>query len=149
MDPLTALSLAANVCQFVEYAIKIVSKGNKLRNSPDGLLVEHADLYAASRTIIELNNRLVTSAREHSQAVGFSADAGSDEIKRACEAINQVAGELIETLEKLRLPSHAGRWRSMRQAVKAVAGKSGVEKMKNDLAVQRQRLDTALLTSLW
>jgi len=30
-----------------------------------------------------------------------------------------------------------------------VAKKNGVEKMKNDLAVQRQRLDTALLSSLW
>jgi hypothetical protein len=62
------------------------------------LLVEHADLYAASRTVIELNNRLVTAARAHSQAV---------------------------------------------------AGKNGVEKMKADLAVERQRLDTALLSSIW
>jgi hypothetical protein len=149
MDPLTALSLAANVCQFVEYATKIVSKGNKLRNSPDGLLVEHADLYATSRTVIELNNRLVTSAEDHSLAVGVVASADSLEIERACKAINQVAGDLLQALDKLRLPRHAGRWRSLRQAVKAVAGKSGVEKMKNDLAVQRQRLDSALLASLW
>ena len=149
MEPLSALSLAANVCQFVEYATKIVSKGNKLRSSPHGLLVEHADLYAASRTVIELNNRLVIAARAHSQAVGFGANPDSDEIQRACTAINHIASDLIRTLDKLRLPSHAGRWRSMRQAVKAVAGKNGVEKMKADLAVERQRLDTALLSSIW
>jgi len=149
MDPLSALSLAAIVCQFVEYAGKIVSKGNKLRNSPDGLFVEDADLQAASRTMIHLNDRLITAAKTHSQAVGFLSMPASDEIQRACVALNQTARELIETLEELRLPSRAGRWRSMRQAVKAVAKKNGVEKMKNDLAVQRQRLDTALLSSLW
>ena len=149
MDPLSAFSLAACVCQFVEYATKIVSKGNKLHKSADGLLVEHRDLLAATETVLELNNRLVTSAWKHSQAIGLQSTAADHDIQRACKAINQVATDLIETLESIRLSDHAGRWRSMRQAVKAVAGKSGVEKMKNDLAVQRQRLDTALLSSLW
>ncbi|TAQ86208.1 hypothetical protein B7494_g5468 [Chlorociboria aeruginascens] len=47
------------------------------------------------------------------------------------------------------MPSQKGRWRSMRQAVKATIGKHAVDKMRNDLAVERQRLDTALLTSIW
>jgi len=114
MDPLSALSLAAIVCQFVEYASKIVSNGNKLPNSPDGLFVEDADLQAASRTMIHLNDRLITAARTHSQAVRFLSMPASDEIQRAYVGLNQTTRELIETLEELRLPSRAGRWRSMR-----------------------------------
>jgi hypothetical protein len=149
MEPITALGLAANVCQFVEFAAKIVSKGQKLRNAPEGLLIEHANIYSATRRVIELNNRLVASAKEHSEHTGVLGNPADDQIQRACKEINQVAADLIEALEKLRLPKNAGRWKSMRQAVKTVVGKNGVEKMKNDLMVHRQRLDTALLTSLW
>ncbi|RYO88064.1 hypothetical protein DL766_007115 [Monosporascus sp. MC13-8B] len=149
MDPITAFSLAANVCQFVEFTVKVVSKGNKLHSSPNDLLVEHADLYATSRNVIDLNNRLVASAKEHSQHVGSLATEFDDEIERACKAMNHVASDLLKVLDDLRMPSHKGRWRSMRQAVKAMIGKSAVDKMKNELTVQRRRLETALLSSLW
>jgi 2',3'-cyclic-nucleotide 2'-phosphodiesterase (5'-nucleotidase family) len=149
MDPLAALSLAGNVCQFIEFALQVVSKGNKLRKAPDGLLIEHNDLYTASLKIIDLNNRLVTSAQEYCDHVGHSGIATDDEIERACEAMNQAANNLINILNKLRMPAHRGRWKSMRQAVKAVIGKSAVDAIKNELVVQRQRLDTALLSSLW
>jgi hypothetical protein len=143
------MGLAANVCQFVDFAIKVVSKGHKLHNAPDGLLVEHANLYETSLKIIDLNNRLVTSAREHRQVIATLGTAADDEIQRACQAMNCVASDLLKILDKLRMPDQKGRWRSMRQAVKAMVGKTAVDKMKNDLVIHRQRLDTALLTSLW
>lgn len=147
MDPITAFGLAANVCQFVDFTIRVVSTGNKLRKSADGLLVEQADLYATSLKIIDLNNRLVESAKNHSQYVGLLGT--NREIQQACDGMNQVASDLVKVLDSLRMPHQKGRWKSMRQAVKAMVGKDGVDKMKSELLVHRQRLDTALLSSLW
>jgi hypothetical protein len=38
MDPLTALSVAGNIVQFVDFAIRIVAKGNYIYHSSDGYL---------------------------------------------------------------------------------------------------------------
>ncbi|KAL2838588.1 hypothetical protein BJX68DRAFT_272530 [Aspergillus pseudodeflectus] len=150
MEPMSAISLAASVCQFVDFACRIISKGNKLRGARHGLLVEDADLLAASTRVVELNNRLVDSLGVYSRSERGSLEMEARaQINAACRGLNHVATELIDTLNKLRLPGGSGRWRSMRQAVKAVRGRQGVEKMKNDIIVYQQRLNTALLISIY
>jgi hypothetical protein len=42
MDPLTALSVAACVVQFVDYGTKLLSKGRELYKSADGALWENS-----------------------------------------------------------------------------------------------------------
>jgi hypothetical protein len=149
MEPMSAISLAASVCQFVDFACRIISKGNKLRGARHGLLVEDADLLAASTRVVELNNKLVDSLGTYSRSERGSLEVEARaQINAACRGLNQVATELIDTLNKLRLPGGSGRWRSMRQAVKSVRGRQGVEKMKNDIIVYQQRLNTALLISI-
>lgn len=149
MDPVSALSLAANVCQFVDFCIQIVSKGNKLRKSTDGRLVEHADLYAASSRIKQLNDPLLEYTRQCSPPAEFLGSATNSEINKACTALNQVANELLYALNKLRTTAKGGKWASLRAAVKATLGKQKVERLKNELGIQQQRVDSALLSAIW
>ena len=41
MNALTVIGLTANIFQFIEFGIKMVSKGNQIYRSADGRLPEH------------------------------------------------------------------------------------------------------------
>jgi len=63
MDPLTALSVAAAVVQFVDYGTRIVAKGTNLYKSADGALTENIELETASIRLQGLGGTLQDSLR--------------------------------------------------------------------------------------
>ena len=52
MDPLTALSIAGSVVQFVDFAITVVSKGNRIYRSGGGLSEKHHDLEIVCKDLL-------------------------------------------------------------------------------------------------
>ena len=53
---LAALSVASSVVQFVDFSVKVISKGNKYYRSTDGALVENTELVATVETFRRLND---------------------------------------------------------------------------------------------
>jgi hypothetical protein len=53
MDPLTAVSLAANVVQFVDFATRLVSAGNELRLSSKGALAINLEIEGVTKRLTE------------------------------------------------------------------------------------------------
>lgn len=137
------------MCAFVDFALKIVTKGHKLYKSTNGLLVEHSDIYATSVTLIRLNNELVKSMQEHRKPAGFYETETDRQIVKACVALNDIAGELSSALDGLRLSRRHGRWESIRQALKAVLGVNKVEGLRSQLVQEKREVDSAVLRSIW
>lgn len=54
MDPLTALGLASNVVQFIDFGLKVISKARQLGESVDGTLKENSEIEDVTRRFIEL-----------------------------------------------------------------------------------------------
>ena len=55
LDPLSALSVAASVVQFLDFGNKIVSKGIQAYKSNDGALIENAEIEEATQRLAQLS----------------------------------------------------------------------------------------------
>lgn len=58
MEPLSAVALAGNALQFLEFAVKLVSKGRQIHTSRDGLLIDYADVAITAACLNELSRQL-------------------------------------------------------------------------------------------
>jgi len=148
MDPFSALSVAANIVQFVVYGINIVSKGNKLYKSVDGALIENTELQEAT-------SRLQQLTRTFQESLGQSLPRGSSAqddqaLEKICDECAAVSQQMIEKLEKLKVPKDHPhkKWKSFRQALKSVWSKDKIEEVAQKLANLRLELDTHVLMSV-
>jgi len=146
LDPLSALGLASNIVQFVDFTAKLVSKGHKIYQSDNGTLIENDELEATTRKIIDLNNRVVDSFERSPHRAEF--DKTDRDIKDICISCNKIAEQLLKVLETLKPGVRHSKWHSFRQALKSVWTKEKIEKLKAELDGYRKHLDTTLLVSL-
>src|ERR1700683_780713 len=104
MDPLSALSVAAAVIQFVDYGAGIVSKGTQLYKSVDGALGENIELETASIRLQRLSSGVqgsLSQARQDStQGSPTQVDQDLETICKECVTVSQ---ELVDKLETLKL----------------------------------------------
>lgn len=144
LDPLSAVSLAATIVQFVDFSSKIVSKGYHLYGSVDGALPENQHLNYVITDLKGLNTRL-----QESQNLAYWT---KDE--KALQAIavqcSVMADELLLRLNCLKVPegTRYRRWKSFRQALKSVWNKEDLDKMAATLSDYRSQLEMHILVSL-
>lgn len=151
MEPLSALSVAAAVVQFVDYGTGIVAKGRKLYKSAEGALTENIELGIASVRLQRLSGTLQDSLRRGQQGLQRGPLNESDQaLEDICRACVEVSKELVDRLEKLKVPDgHPHRkWKSFRQALKTVWSKEKIEEVADRLAKFRIELDTYVILSL-
>jgi hypothetical protein len=105
MDPLSALSVAAAVVQFVDYGTKIVSKGRELYKSADGALSENIKLDTTATRLPSLSSTFEDSLRRNqfglSQGPLYKNDHALQEI---CKECIELSNQLAVRLEKLEVP---------------------------------------------
>ncbi|KAE9381924.1 hypothetical protein N431DRAFT_539452 [Stipitochalara longipes BDJ] len=147
LDPMTALSLAGNIVQFVDFSTKLIVKGHELYTSCDGASVGNAELEVIAKDLQELNERLKPSQTEQA---GTTRLTDSDiALCKLSEQCSRVAGELISALEKLKVQGTANRrWKSFRQALKWLMKKEEVEAIAQRLQTFRNELDLHILVSM-
>jgi hypothetical protein len=151
MDPITALSVVAAVIQFLDYGTRIVSKGKELYSSADGALSENMELETASVQLQNLSNTLMDSFQAGLKAPpGGKPDQSDEVMQKICEDCVAVSRELVEQLEKLKIPEgHPHKkWKSFRQALKAVWTKEKINEIAERLKNLRNYLDTVILVSV-
>jgi hypothetical protein len=83
MDPFSALSVAANIVQFIAYGINIVSKGNQLYKSTNGALFENVELQEATIRLQQLSRNFDKSL-DQSLSQGLSAQ-NDGSIQKICD----------------------------------------------------------------
>ena len=150
IDPLTAIGLGANVLQFVEFAIRLIGTGKEIHNSVQGTTVENADLEAAARTVIELNQQVFESNQawcEDSEALG-SLSAADRNIELLGAECNSIATELLSALDKLKAQNSRTKWDSVVQALKTVWARGKIDGFRIRLKQYRAAMESALLVSL-
>ena len=142
LDPLTAIGLAGNIVQLVDFCTKVVSKANRIYRSADGSLAENFDAETVSRDLLYLTARIEAGSRP---------SLASDEehaLEDLCTGCNDVAQELLAVLGSLRSGNKLGRWKSFKQALKNVWSKDRIEVLQTRLAGFREELDLHVLIDL-
>ena len=165
MEALAALSVASSVVQFVDFASKLVSKGNSYYRSTDGVEEEHAKLEGAAKNLSriseDLNDTLGRCSRstdplDGQPAIGLIVDAekgskpgpGEEALKQVAMDCQKIAVEFISILNKLKMHGPRKRWKSFRQALKSYWSKERIEAVLRRLQLAREDLVLHLLVAL-
>jgi hypothetical protein len=90
MDPLSALSIAATVVQFIDYGTRILSKTNQLHKSVDGALDENIELEKASLQLQQFCNEVQGSLSQAEQRSPQGAQAQFD------QALEEICVQCVE-----------------------------------------------------
>jgi len=149
LDPLTALSVAAAVVQFVDFGNKLLVKGHELHKSPDGASVGNSELEIIAKELQQLIHRL-SQPLPSMEVQGTALNDSEAALVNLSQQCSNVADELLCTLRKLKVVEGSSnrRWKSFRQALKCLWRKEEVEAMVNRLQGFRERLNLHVLVSM-
>ena len=136
MDPLTALSVAGTVVQFVDFGMKLISTTAELYRSAEGALAVNKELEMAITDLSSVGKKL-----SHQGSLG-------PDIEEICTKTAALASELLQKLEGLKVQGRNRVWTSFRQAVKTAWSREEIESLQRRMEMLRRMLDTNVLVSL-
>ena len=144
LDPITALGIAGNIVQFLDFSISLVGKAHDIYKSPDGTLAGNLDVAKVAETIRILQFKLQSGKRSD---VGYDSEI-KGLLEGMCSSCDETAKELLDVLETLKMQGKKTAWKSMRQAIKGVKSKEAVLEITGRLAQFRELLEMSILVDL-
>jgi hypothetical protein len=147
MEALTALSVAGNVLQFVQFLAELVNDTRQIYSTAAGATSQNQNIEDIYGKLIDFNARL--------QSVPLSQDLGPGTLKH-CEALAASAAsckgdceKLIAMVEKLKVKDGKAprQWRSFQAALAGVWGSSDIKQLKKRID-DRQRAMILQLCSI-
>lgn len=117
LDPLTAISLASAIVQFVDFGSQLIRGGSEIYKSSDGALAENSELEDITTKIDQLNRKVLSSVPTHS---GQPPTPDEEALTELAESCRTVAGELLVLLRDLKVVHPLGvhrKWDSLRKAI--------------------------------
>ena len=151
MDPVSALGLAANVFQLVDFTTKLIARGSEYHHRhKDGGSLQLAELNTAAENLAALTRTLDLS-KLHSLDFEDATHSSDRDIilsglLKTSDQCRRLAQELSGALEGLTVP--AGGWKSFRQALSSLWSEEKINKLSARLADAREQLVVYLLVNL-
>jgi uncharacterized protein with von Willebrand factor type A (vWA) domain len=138
LDPLTAVSLAATVVQFVDFTSKVVSKTVELRNSAYGSSNEVYSAEAVTSNLVNLSEKLKDGLR----TAGAKGPLLEDDqaLEDLCNACIDVSEKMLHRLKGLKVQQGDGKWKTMIQAIKTVWSQKELDELLTQLERFRSQL---------
>jgi plasmid maintenance system antidote protein VapI len=140
MDPLSCLSIAGAVVQFLDFGTKLISESWKIYK--DGELEVHVQAAVAARDLRSYNAKLRQSLR----AQGVTSCSTQDEaaLEELCRDCSALADEFILRLEKLKVEKgHV--WKSLSQAISSIWKKQELAEIQQRLSGYMNAINTRIL----
>lgn len=116
LDPLTAISLASAIVQFVDFGSKVIDGASEIYRSVDGALKENVDLEESTNKINQLNDKILLPKA----ASGDVISEDDTKLTELASTAKEVAGELLNLLQSFKSVRRSGyhkKWESFRKAV--------------------------------
>lgn len=147
LEPFSAIGLAGNICQFLDFGGKILSQGREIYQSVDGSAPRNVELIVVYSDLSSLASRL---GQPTNQATSVPANTGDEQLRLIAQSCYALAKELLSALEKLKVDPNQShrRWKSVRQAIKSVWKEDQIQDTERRLGTFRQQLLLRLLSIL-
>ncbi|KAF2111408.1 hypothetical protein BDV96DRAFT_499698, partial [Lophiotrema nucula] len=143
LDPFSALSLACNIVQFVDFGTRLSASIYELYNSASGLASDQTEL-------LEMADRLQSLAEQLSPADEAEASAVTDS-KRFTSLLYScrlAAQELTNLVEDLKVDKSRKMWSSIRQGIRGARKRGEIERLINRMKTLQDSLNSYLLALL-
>jgi hypothetical protein len=144
LDPLTAISLAGNVLQFVDFGSKVISKTRELTKSSNGTTQGAYNAEILVRDLKRVSEQLKGGVRAASVALRTDDDKALEDLCNGCISLSD---SIIKRLEKLKLGEGAGKRQAFLHALKDVRSQKELENDEAQLATYRRQLEFRVLNS--
>ncbi|KAI9764415.1 MAG: hypothetical protein M1840_008438 [Geoglossum simile] len=143
MDPLAAAGLAGNIITFVDFSTKVLSRARQLNESASGATAENDELESLTKNLKGLADRTRRRPSEMPQKDHFrlniTSEAILDSLSQQCI---QVADELLETLDSVKVKGDGRARRNAIQAVKTVWKQGHIDTLQRRLdRISKQLID--------
>ena len=146
MDPLTALSLACNAIQVIDFSAKIVSKCKELYK--DGASAKKREIESMAKYLAKVSTDL-RLPETFSSAESTQQECQEDEkLLKLAQQCSETANELICELQKLAIQGTRRKRDAVFKAVKETWNKTIIESIEDRLEQHRKTLDTLILIDL-
>lgn len=147
LDPLTALSLAGNLIQFIDFSSKLVTKGREIYRSADGASRENLEIEVVTADFSKVVQTLMKHPGSGTVASAANTSATELELRQICEMCKSTATELLSKLQEVKVTGKHRGWKSFRQALKSVLTKDAVDDIARRLAMFRHQLEFRIMVS--
>jgi hypothetical protein len=111
MDPITALGVAGNIIQFLDFGLKLTSKADEIYKSTNGTLSENNGMEVLAEGLAKVTTRLEASC--------WMA-TGNDELEDICRRCTLAADELLGALKNMKLEGNKIKVKSAQVVLKAM-----------------------------
>ena len=142
MDPLSAVGLAGNVVQLLDFGLKLIEKSKDIYASAEGIEIRNIELEHITQNLVSLNRRL---RNRSSRVCAFAINEDERALESLTHQCNAVGEALIAALEKAKVTGKHKTWKSVRQALKSVLGHDGIQDLHNRLKEYREQIVVVLL----
>ena len=140
MDPIAAIGLAGNIVQFVDFTWKLIDEAKSLYDSSTGVSEENDLLELIVNDLNDLNGNLTAPS-----ALG----AIPGPVRSLASKCKDVASELLETLDSIKVKGRGRKWNSFLQALRSVWKKGQIEGLVKRLKGLRDEMQFGLQLALW
>jgi hypothetical protein len=141
MDPLTALSVAGTIIQFVDFGNKLLKNSVQLYKSSRGSLKanEELELITGDLKCVISKLREAFSSSPAGPVIGQNSFQGN--FVEICDEAAKIAAELLERLNGLKVKDGKYRtWESLKAAVKAAWSKEEIQGLERRLSLLKESL---------
>jgi hypothetical protein len=146
LDPFTALGLAGNLVQFVDFLYKLLSESKSLYASSSGVSAENVILETVAKDLSLLSAKLATPPS--GGLVQRRSSQAGEELRILASLCQDVTKQLLGALEELKIKSPDKRWKSFLQALKTVWRKEKIEELAKRVDRAQRQLNTRLLAMM-
>jgi hypothetical protein len=129
MDPISALGLASNVVQFVEFGISLFTGAQTIYQSASAMGEENRILYCITADLQRLSDSII-----------ISNDANKD-LQDLAEECKCMCGEFLQQLKKLSVQGTKTKWKSFKAVLREAWSRDKVDKTSKRLGEMRHQLN--------
>lgn len=152
MDPLTALSLAGNVIQFVEFGTKLLSQGYELYKSTGGKLQAEEELELITSDLSGLINKIQHGNTQKPPSTPTPTHGGNAQqpvFEKICEEATKIAQAILDKLEKLKIDDTKNRkFETFKTVWKRLWSQGEIDQLVNRLSRLKDVINTEALAAI-
>lgn len=142
MDPLTALGLASNIVQFIDFTSKLISESHKLYVSASGAKEENLELESLARNLQQLAEQASPPAVAQNTKSLSKEEETLRDLSKQC---SEVSDELLSVLQSLKVKGDHKKWKSFHQALRSVWKKGDIDALQLRLDRIGHQMGTQIL----
>jgi len=135
LDPLSALGLASNVLQFIDFTSKLFSLASEVYHSANGASKETEELEVIIKHLQSLCEGVWQPLKDPGEK--YPQDNGLRELSRKCF---EAGDELLQALQSLQMKGTSKRWNSFCSALTTIWKQKDINKMRGRLESLKSEL---------